>query len=70
MPCAMPSLDDIAKAICAERCASYGDPPCYTLAGVVWDSGKCDSIHDCDCASMASAVFRLLPQPQIEESKP
>lgn len=64
-------LDAVARVVCAERCASYGDPPCWSLPDVTWDSGKCDNIHDCDCASIAKAVSRTVrPLPSPNGWKP
>jgi hypothetical protein len=36
----MIDVETIARAICREKCAFYGEPPCHTLAdlGQAWDA--------------------------------
>ena len=46
----------IARAICAERCAEYGEPPCWQ---VVDDGGvfpDCGDGEWCSCEQLAAAV--------------
>ena len=49
--------ETIARAICAERCAVYGEPPCYTVEDAPWPNPDCG---DCDCHDMADAVLSCL----------
>jgi hypothetical protein len=43
--------DKIARAICAEQCAFYGDPPCWKTGE--WPNGECD---EPGCMALAQAV--------------
>ncbi len=53
--------ETIARAICAERCAVYGEPPCYTVEDAPWPNPDCG---DCTCHDMADAVLpRFTTQP-------
>lgn len=44
-------MGDPCRDACAERCAGFGDPPCYDVcrdAGVPWIACD-DCLRDCDC---------------------
>ena len=55
-------LEPVARAICAERCAVYGEPPCHTLDD--WDGTDCDHIeggaHDVGCRTLAAAALAAM----------
>ena len=60
-------MTDPVKAACAERCAGFGDPPCYELDGDVWATeGPCaDCLRECgvdvpEPIDPAAAIERLL----------
>jgi hypothetical protein len=49
----MSDVETIARAICREKCAFYGEPPCRTLDD--WRDGD-----DCDepgCRALANAAM-------------
>lgn len=49
-------IERVARAICQERCAFYGEPPCYKLDE--WKPGD-----DCDepgCRAMAMAAVAAM----------
>ena len=46
----------IARAICAERCAEYGEPPCWKVVDDGSLSPDCGSEDDCSCEQLAVAV--------------
>ena len=46
----------IARAICAERCAEYGEPPCWQVVDDGSLSPDCDTAHECSCEQLAAAV--------------
>lgn len=49
----------IARAICAERCAEYGEPPCYEFFGEIEPHRRtmdCSDAHHCSCEQLAVAV--------------
>lgn len=53
--------DRVIRAMCRERCAEFGDPPCYEIAPEDWTSG-CDG---CDCHQLGPVAVRAaLHQPQ------
>ncbi len=43
-------VDAIERAICAERCALYGDPPCWRVSPEEWPNRECD---DPGCRALA-----------------
>ena len=47
-------IEAVARAICTERCAFYGDPPCHALP----DFKGCESDERCD--HMAAAAVRAI----------
>ena len=55
--------DRIARAICAEKCAFYGEPPCYRIAE--WPNEACD---EPGCMALALAVLAVAPV--SEDQKP
>ncbi len=57
----------VARAICAARCASMGDPPCHTLDG--YDGTDCDDVAGASCGHLADAVLAAVaagPQPDLD----
>ena len=46
----------IARAICAERCAEYGEPPCWQVVDDGSLSPDCGAAHECSCEQLAVAV--------------
>ena len=52
----------VAKALCRERCAVYGEPPCSEMG--VHDF-ECED--DTTCATLASAVVDALSPPANPE---
>lgn len=46
----------IARAICAERCAEYGEPPCWQVVDDGSLSPDCGTAHECSCEQLAVAV--------------
>jgi len=54
------TIDKIARAICQERCAFYGEPACWTFnnePGTPWPNPNCD---EPGCFALAKAVFEEL----------
>lgn len=55
----MATDDEIARAICREKCAFYGEPPCWALTddetgeALPWPNPHCD---EPGCDALASAV--------------
>lgn len=49
---ALAKLDALARAICAEQCAYYGDPPCHQLDGK-FPPSSCDE-PGCQALAMAA----------------
>jgi hypothetical protein len=45
--------DKVARAICRENCAFYGEPPCW-LGGDSWPNDGCDSPG---CQALAVAAI-------------
>jgi hypothetical protein len=43
--------DRVAKSICAEQCAVYGEPPCYTMGE--WPNAQC---NEPGCMALAAAA--------------
>jgi hypothetical protein len=57
-----PLTDRIARAICREQCAVYGEPPCFELEDdhgkpVPWPNEQCD---ESGCQALAAAVVAEL----------
>lgn len=59
-------IDAVARGICAEECAEYGEPPCWSTDGP-WPNPECD---EPGCQALARATldaFRkaaLMPPPK------
>jgi hypothetical protein len=51
--------DRVMRAICRERCAAYGEPPCHEVIGY---TGDCES--DEDCRALALAAIQAMEQMQ------
>jgi hypothetical protein len=49
-------VDCIARAICAEQCAEYGEHPCHKTGP--WPNEGCD---EPGCMALAARVERLIP---------
>jgi len=47
--------DTIARAICAEKCAVYGDPPCWKTGE--WPNKECD---EPGCVALAMAALAAM----------
>lgn len=52
-----PAIDCIARAICAEKCAFMGEPPCWQIGDGL--SPDCD---EPGCHALACAAFAALPE--------
>ena len=50
-------LDAVARAICQERCAFYGEPPCWEVAPEDWPNPCCD---DPGCHALAQVAAEAL----------
>lgn len=50
------NLDAVARAICRERCAVYGEPPCHTVDG--YDGTDC--ADDAPCRVLAQAALDVI----------
>lgn len=51
------AIDRAARAICRERCAFMGDPPCYDsqrFGNLLWPNPDCD---DPGCHALAKAAL-------------
>jgi hypothetical protein len=60
------AVDRVARAICREKCASYGEPPCFTLEDddgnlVPWPNPHCD---EPGCGALAVAALLATPVQQ------
>lgn len=47
-----------ARAICIERCAAVGDPPCYSLDG--YDGTDCGLVGGAGCRVLADAALAIV----------
>lgn len=52
----MTNLELVTRAICRERCAAYGEPPCHTVDG--YDGTDC--ADDAPCRVLARAAIAAL----------
>jgi hypothetical protein len=64
-------LDTIARALCREKCAFMGEPPCFALmAGdgeaLAWPNPQC---NEPGCHAEAEAVLAALSPPPSPERK-
>lgn len=50
-------LDKAARAICAEKCAFYGEPPCWRIDPEEWPNPQCD---EPGCEALGRAVLAVL----------
>jgi hypothetical protein len=60
------AVDRVARAICREKCAFYGEPPCFTLedddgSPVPWPNPHCD---EPGCGALALAALLATPVQQ------
>jgi hypothetical protein len=60
------AVDRVARAICREKCAFYGEPPCFTLEDddgnlVPWPNPHCD---EPGCGALAVAALLATPVQQ------
>lgn len=56
-------VDRMARAICRERCAYMGEPPCYDSAfagNVLWPNPECD---EPGCMAFAQAAAAAIAEP-------
>lgn len=61
----MDKLERVARAICAEKCAFMGEPPCYTVEGE-WPNPNC---QDPGChaeAQAAIAAIEPMDKPRVK----
>lgn len=59
-------VDRMARAICRERCAYMGEPPCYDSAfagNVLWPNPECD---EPGCMAFAQAAAAAIAEPPHE----
>lgn len=49
--------DTIARAICQEQCAHYGEPPCWKVYDEAWPNPTCD---EPGCMALAEAVVAAM----------
>jgi hypothetical protein len=53
------SRENVVRAICAEQCAFYGEPPCWQIvAPEAWDKDDCGEPGCRDLAAAALAALR------------
>ena len=52
--------DRIARAICAERCAEYGEPPCWQVTEDGSLSPDCGQLDDCSCQQLAEVAAQAV----------
>jgi hypothetical protein len=50
-------VDIVARAICAESCAHYGEPPCWRAAPEEWPNPQCD---EPGCFALAQAAIAAI----------
>ena len=50
-------VEAVARAICREACAFYGDPPCWRIAPDEWPNHGCD---EPGCYALAQAAVASL----------
>jgi hypothetical protein len=67
----MTEQDKIARAICREKCAFYGDPPCFLLedddgSAAEWPNPYCD---EPGCHALAAAVVASLAEHVTYEAR-
>jgi len=57
----------IARAICAERCAEYGEPPCWQVDEDGRLSPDCGNSDDCSCQQLAEVAAQAVND-ELEKS--
>ena len=57
-----PTVDQIARALCREQCAVYGEPPCFEIVPDDWPNRGCDE-PGCHALAAAVAAFLSTPHP-------
>ena len=62
--------EQVARAMCQEKCAFYGDPPCWGLdpAEYViepWNPDKCD---EPGCGALADAAIAIVRAATLEDA--
>lgn len=50
-------IDTVARAICAEQCAVYGEPPCHRIGP--WPNPNCD---EPGCVALATAAVEAMKE--------
>jgi hypothetical protein len=58
------SQEDVARAICAEKCAYYGEPPCWRIAPDDFATKDCD---EPGCRALAAAALAALRAKMAED---
>jgi len=53
-------LDRVARAICAETCATVGEMPCWRVSHK-WDGGRCDG--EPNCRALAEVAIKAMATP-------
>lgn len=62
-------VERLARAICRETCAFYGDPPCWQMAAdhpdeLDWPNRECD---EPGCMALAAAAASVIAEPPADE---
>lgn len=52
-------VEAVARAICAEKCAVYGEPPCHQVVPDEWPNPNCD---EPGCHTYARVAIAALDQ--------
>ena len=60
----MDKLERVARAICAEKCAFMGEPPCYSVEGE-WPNPNC---QEPGCHAEAQAAIAALEPVTVQEA--
>lgn len=47
--------DTAARALCRERCARRGEPPCWSLPGP-WPNPECEDGEDLGCVEIVQMI--------------
>lgn len=55
-------IDRMARAICREKCAFYGDPPCWRIGD--WPHETCD---EPGCIALARAAAEVMGEKGAEK---
>lgn len=54
----------VARAMCAEECAAYGDPPCWRVVDDWGPDNTCDDDGP-NCFTRADAALRALAEGKV-----